>query len=93
MPANHTDHVKGLLITGIGGLALTVDIPLLKLANGEAWSVLLLRTGVTFLAALVIWAVWRLDHAVCAKTHSGPQGARRRRALRARLDLLRHRGL
>ena len=60
MPANHNDHVKGLLITGIGGLALTVDIPLLKLANGEAWSVLMLRTGVTFIAALVIWAVWRL---------------------------------
>ena len=59
MPANHTHHVKGLLISGIGGLALTVDIPLLKLASGEAWSVLLLRTGVTFLAALVIWAVWR----------------------------------
>jgi drug/metabolite transporter (DMT)-like permease len=55
-----TDHVKGLLITGVGGLALTVDIPLLRLSGGEAWSVLLLRTGTTFLAALVIWAVWRL---------------------------------
>ena len=37
----------------IGGLALTVDIPLIRLADGEAWSILMLRTGTTFLAALV----------------------------------------
>jgi len=60
MPATNTNHAKGLLITGIGGLALTIDIPLLKLSGGEAWSVLLMRTGTTFLSALVIWAVWRL---------------------------------
>ncbi len=74
MPATHTDHVKGLLITGIGGLALTVDIPLLKLANGEAWSVLLLRTGVTFLAALVIWAVWRTITPSAPKLIPGRKG-------------------
>jgi len=54
-----SDHRKGLLITGIGGLAVTVDIPLIRLANGEPWSVLMVRTGMTFLAALVIWAVWK----------------------------------
>lgn len=55
----HHDHQKGLLITAIGGLALTFDIPLIRLADGGAWTILLLRTGTTFLAALVIWAVWR----------------------------------
>lgn len=60
MSAIQTDHKKGLLLAGIGGLALTVDIPLIRLAEGEAWSILLLRTGTTFVAALVIWAVWRL---------------------------------
>ena len=74
MPANQTDHAKGLLITGIGGLALTVDIPLLKLANGEAWSVLMLRTGVTFLAALAIWAVWRLITPAAPKLVPGRKG-------------------
>jgi drug/metabolite transporter (DMT)-like permease len=74
LPANHNDHVKGLLITGIGGLALTVDIPLLKLANGEAWSVLMLRTGVTFIAALVIWAVWRLITPSAPKLVPGRKG-------------------
>jgi drug/metabolite transporter (DMT)-like permease len=54
-----TNHRKGLLITAIGGLALTVDIPLIRLAEGDPWPILMLRTGTTFLAALVIWAVWR----------------------------------
>lgn len=55
----HTDHQKGLLITAIGGLALTLDIPLIRLADGGAWTILLLRTGSTFFATLVIWAIWR----------------------------------
>jgi drug/metabolite transporter (DMT)-like permease len=60
MSAIQTDYRKGLLLTAIGGMALTVDIPLIRLADGEAWSILMLRTGTTFAAALVIWAVWRL---------------------------------
>lgn len=59
MHSRQSNHAKGLLITGIGGLALTVDIPLIKLSSGEAWSVLMARSGTTFLAALIIWAVWR----------------------------------
>ncbi|HEY6631964.1 MAG TPA: DMT family transporter [Rhizobiaceae bacterium] len=74
MTANPTDHAKGLLITGIGGLALTVDIPLLKLADGEPWSVLMLRTGVTFLAALVIWTIWRLVTPSAPKLVPGRKG-------------------
>lgn len=50
---------KGLLLTAFGGLAMTVDIPLIRLAQGEAWSILMLRAGLTFVAALIIWAVWR----------------------------------
>ncbi|OHV87935.1 DMT family transporter [Mesorhizobium sp. ORS 3428] len=55
----HTDHQKGLLITAIGGLTLTFDIPLIRLADGEAWTIMLLRTGTTFVATMIIWAVWR----------------------------------
>ncbi len=60
MSSTETNHRKGLLLTGIGGLALTVDIPLIRLADGQAWSILLVRSGTTFLAALVIWALWRM---------------------------------
>jgi drug/metabolite transporter (DMT)-like permease len=55
-----SNYRKGLIVTAIGGLVLTVDIPLIRLAAGEAWSILMLRTGTTFIAAIVIWAVWRL---------------------------------
>lgn len=55
----HSNHTKGLLLTGIGGLALTVDIPLIKLAAGNNWSILMMRSGTTFLAAIIIWLVWR----------------------------------
>ncbi|BCM19303.1 DMT family transporter [Mesorhizobium sp. J8] len=54
-----SSHQKGLLITAIGGLVLSVDIPLIRLAHGEAWTILLLRTGCTLAAALIMWAVWR----------------------------------
>ncbi len=54
------NYTKGLLLTALGGMALTIDIPLIRLADGEPWTILLMRTGTTFLAALVIWAVWRL---------------------------------
>src|SRR5438445_12067982 len=57
--SSHHDHQKGLLITAIGGLTLTVDIPLIRLADGGAWTIMLLRTGTTFVAAMVIWSVWR----------------------------------
>ena len=54
-----SNHSKGLLLTAIGGLALTVDIPLIQLAAGNSWSILMMRSGTTFLAAIVIWLVWR----------------------------------
>jgi drug/metabolite transporter (DMT)-like permease len=59
LAAAETNHAKGLLLTAIGGLALTVDIPLIKLASGEPWSILLVRCVATFIAALLVWLAWR----------------------------------
>lgn len=53
------DHRKGLLITAFGGLMLTVDIPLIRLSQSDAWSVLAIRGGFTVLAALIAWSVLR----------------------------------
>lgn len=60
MLSSMSDHSKGLLLTAIGGLALTIDIPLIKLANGDVWTILLLRSTATLTAALVAWCVWNL---------------------------------
>ena len=43
-------HRKGLLITAIGGLALSFDIPLIRSAQGEVWSVLATRSIATLSA-------------------------------------------
>jgi len=53
------DHTKGLILTAIGGLTLTIDIPLIKLADGDVWSILFLRGSATLVAALLVWGVWQ----------------------------------
>ena len=57
-----TPHQKGLLLTGFGGLVLSFDIPVLRLADGDMWSVQFVRYGFGFLVTLLIWAaigLWR----------------------------------
>jgi drug/metabolite transporter (DMT)-like permease len=71
---SHDAYTKGLLLTAVGGLALTFDIPLIRLANGEAWTILLLRTGTTLVATLLIWAIWRSFSADVPKLVPGRAG-------------------
>ncbi|WP_144859370.1 DMT family transporter [Mesorhizobium sp. J18] len=40
-------------------MTLTVDIPLIRLADGNSWSILMMRSGTTVVATLLIWLVWR----------------------------------
>ena len=54
-----SQHIKGLLITGMGGLTLTWDIPLIRLSEGTPWSVLLARSGTTLIASLILWLAMR----------------------------------
>lgn len=50
-------HRRGLFITGLGGLALSFDIPLIRSSQGEVWSLLALRSLCTFSVALIAWVV------------------------------------
>ncbi|OWV67848.1 hypothetical protein ATY77_05310 [Rhizobium sp. R634] len=59
-PTALSDHRKGLLLTAIGGLALSMDIPLVRLGEGDIWSVLGVRSAATVVATLVILAAMRL---------------------------------
>ena len=74
LPANSDHHTKGLLLTAFGGMALTVDIPLIRLADGEAWSILLARSAMTFVAGMAMWAVWRFFSAEAPKLIPGRDG-------------------
>lgn len=52
-------HAKGLALTGFGGFILSFDIPLIRLADGDAWTMLMLRSGASFAAGVLVWLVWR----------------------------------
>ena len=54
-----SDHKKGLLLTTFGGLALSMDIPLIRLSSGEVWSVLSARSLATIVVALAVLVVIR----------------------------------
>jgi drug/metabolite transporter (DMT)-like permease len=57
--ADNSHHARGLLLSGVGGMALTIDIPLIRLADGEPWSILLIRCGATLVATLILWLLMR----------------------------------
>lgn len=57
-----TPHQKGLLLTGFGGLVLTFDIPVLRLANGDLWTVQFVRYALGLGVLFAIWlaiSLWR----------------------------------
>lgn len=61
MPFSHLSaHTKGVIITFLGGLALSFDIPVLRLADGNIWTMLFLRSILTVAVALVVLVVVRL---------------------------------
>lgn len=59
MSGSSSNHAKGLALTALGGLVLTVDIPLIRLADGDHWSLLLLRSSATLTVTLLVWLIWR----------------------------------
>lgn len=46
------------MVTGFGGMLLSVDIPLIRLADGSPWSILLIRSGLTFVVSILAWFIW-----------------------------------
>ena len=53
-------HSSGVIITFLGGLALSFDIPVLRLADGNVWTMLFLRSALTVAVALTGLFLFRL---------------------------------
>jgi drug/metabolite transporter (DMT)-like permease len=53
------NHRKGLALTTIGGLALSFDVPLVRLGHGELWSTIFLRSTTTFVTTIILWMLIR----------------------------------
>jgi drug/metabolite transporter (DMT)-like permease len=52
-----SDHRTGLLLALVGGLALSFDVPLVRLGGGELWQTLALRSLSTFILGIVVWLI------------------------------------
>jgi len=53
-PKSMTVHQKGLLLTGFGGILFTFDIPLLRLAGSDQWTMIFAR-GLFLFVAITAW--------------------------------------
>ena len=53
-------HAKGVFITFCGGLALSFDIPVVRLADGGVWAILAARSICTVVVALCVWLAIRI---------------------------------
>ena len=51
-------HQKGVLLTGFGGILFTFDIPLLRLAGEDAWTLIFGRGMLLCLAITAWWFLW-----------------------------------
>jgi len=51
-------HRKGLAITALGVMILTLDTPLLRLIDGNQWSVMFWRGLMMFAAVVFWWTLW-----------------------------------
>ncbi|MGB8816718.1 MAG: EamA family transporter [Rhizobiaceae bacterium] len=55
----HSDRTKGLALAALGGLALSFDIPLIRLSGGDLWSVQFVRGLMIAPIGIVAWLLLR----------------------------------
>jgi drug/metabolite transporter (DMT)-like permease len=64
----------GLLITAIGGLLFTFDLPLLRLAHGEKWTLVFARGIFMFLSISIMWLFIRRGQKIKTPYLAGTAG-------------------
>ncbi|WP_119391553.1 DMT family transporter [Taklimakanibacter lacteus] len=53
------DHRRGLLLTAIGAVLFTFDVPLIRLAASDKWTLMFARGLLLFLAMTVLWLIFQ----------------------------------
>lgn len=59
LPSSGDDHRRGLLLTAIGAVLFTFDVPLIRLAASDKWTLMFVRGLLLFLAMTVLWMVFQ----------------------------------
>ncbi|MDP9137655.1 MAG: DMT family transporter [Pseudomonadota bacterium] len=57
-PVASPSHRRGLALTSVGALLFTLDVPLLRLAAGDRWSMVAARGALLALAIFIWWFVF-----------------------------------
>jgi drug/metabolite transporter (DMT)-like permease len=60
LAARPADSKKGLAIALLGGLAISLDIPMVRLTHGDMWSVQFMRSFNVVIVTLIIWFAARV---------------------------------
>jgi drug/metabolite transporter (DMT)-like permease len=68
-------HARGVLITFCGGLALSFDIPVVRLADGGVWAILAARSICTVVVAVAVWLILRAANGKAPVLVPGRAGA------------------
>lgn len=58
-PTRGDDHRRGLLLTAIGAVLFTFDVPLIRLAASDKWTLMFARGLLLFLAMTVMWMIFQ----------------------------------
>lgn len=58
-PSPSDDHRRGLLLTAIGAVLFTFDVPLIRLAASDKWTLMFSRGLLLFLAMTILWMVFQ----------------------------------
>lgn len=53
------DHRRGLLLTALGAVLFTFDVPLIRLAASDKWTLMFARGLLLFLAMTVLWLIFQ----------------------------------
>ncbi len=53
------DHQRGLFLTAIGAVLFTFDVPLIRLAASDKWTLMFVRGILLFLAMTVLWLIFQ----------------------------------
>jgi drug/metabolite transporter (DMT)-like permease len=67
-------HRRGLFLTTIGAVLITFDIPLIRLAASDKWTLIFARGLLLFLAMTVLWLIFQRGWRGGVSYISGPAG-------------------
>jgi drug/metabolite transporter (DMT)-like permease len=74
LPSAADGHRRGLYLTAIGAVLFTFDVPLIRLAASDKWTLMFARGLLLFIAMTVLWMIFQRGWRGGVSYISGPAG-------------------